>query len=50
MAANKIVINYETVKEYYQADLWTADDVRMAAEKGYITYEEAERIINGDLE
>lgn len=47
MAANKIVINYETVKEYYQAGLWDAQDVEKALEKGFISASEALQILTG---
>lgn len=40
-----LIIDYELVKEYYQAELWTKEDVLTAAEKGYITMEQAEEII-----
>lgn len=39
-------INYETIKEYYLSGHWSADAVREAAKKGYITYDEAQEIID----
>ena len=35
----------ELVKEYYQAGLWSKEDVQTAAKKGYITTEQAKEII-----
>ncbi len=40
-----LIIDYELVKEYYQAGLWSKEDVQTAAKKGYITTEQAKEII-----
>jgi uncharacterized XkdX family phage protein len=40
-----LIIDYELVKEYYQAELWSKEDVQTAAKKGYITTEQAKEII-----
>ena len=39
-----LIIDYELEKENYQAELWKKEDVLTAAEKGYITMEQAEEI------
>ena len=38
---------FEKVKRYYDSGLWSEERVRNVAEKGAITQEECEEIING---
>lgn len=39
------LISKESVQEYVQAGLWTADDVKRAVRKGYLTEAEAKEIL-----
>lgn len=38
---------FEKIKKWYELNLWSADMVRNAQEKGVITDEQAEDIISG---
>ena len=39
---------YNKIKKWYEMNLWTAEMVQQAAEKGVITQEQAEEIIKGE--
>lgn len=40
---------YDKIKYWYESGLWTAEKVKQAADKGIITQDEADSIINGTV-
>lgn len=43
-----LTITFDEIKEYFEMELWTNENVKLAVEKGKITEEEYRMITNED--